>query len=329
MLYLLRKFALLLLTLFVAATINFFLPRLIPGDAVGAMMAKYQGNLSPQAADALRLAYGLGNEGSAFQEYLKYLVKLLHGDFGRSITQFPTPAADVIAAAAPWTIGLIGVCTLISFLIGSALGLYSAWKGNQRFASALPAIGLFLGALPYFWVGSLLVYVFSLWHNVFPLGGNLDPFIGDSFTPKWWSSMLRHAVLPACSIIITAVGGWLVTMRNNAVSVMGEDYLAFARAKGLSERRILSRYVLRNAMLPSLTGFGIALGFVVGGSILVEQVYSYPGLGYYLFSAVTSKDFPLMQAIFLIISAAVLIANFLVDILYTFLDPRVRTGLGA
>ena len=326
MAYLLRKFGLLLLTLWVAATLNFILPRLVPGDPVGAMMARYQGQLTPAAADALRIAYGLNSSGSPLQEYGSYLGRLLRGDFGRSISQFPTPVSEVIGVAAPWTIGLIGVTTVISFVLGSALGLYSAWKRGNRLADALPPLALFLNSMPYFWFALILLYLFALQRSIFPLSGSLDPFIGDAWSGKWWASMLRHAALPALTIIVTAAGGWLMTMRNNVMGVMGEDYLAFARAKGLSERRILNRYVLRNALLPSLTSFGMALGFVVGGSVLVETVFSYPGLGYYLFTAVTALDYPLMQAIFLMIAAAVLVANFIVDALYAVLDPRVRDG---
>lgn len=324
--YLLRKFGILLFTLWVAVTLNFVLPRLVPGDPVGAMIAKYQGRLDPQAVDALKIAYGLDDLGSPIEQYFTYLGKLAQGDFGRSIGQFPTPVSEIIAVAAPWTIGLIGVCTLLSFLIGSALGLYSAWRRGGALADALPPIALFLNSMPYFWFALLLLYAFAYRQSLFPLSGNLDPFIGDAWTPKWWASMLRHAVLPALTIVVTAAGGWLITMRNNVMSVMAEDYLAFARAKGLSEGRILNRYVLRNALLPSFTAFGIALGFVVGGSILTETVFSYPGLGLYLYQAVVGLDYPLMQAIFLFIALAVLIANFIVDAMYALLDPRVRDG---
>ncbi|GGJ70649.1 ABC transporter permease [Deinococcus aquiradiocola] len=326
MAYILRKFGILVFTLWVAATLNFILPRLVPGDPVGAMMARYQGQLTPDAAQALRIAYGLTDQGSALTQYFTYLNNMLHGNFGRSVSQFPSPVTDIIAQAAPWTIGLLGVTTVLSFLIGSALGLYSAWRRGTWLANILPPLALFVNAMPYFWFALLLIYFLALKRDVFPISGNLDPFVGDAFTPKWWTSMLRHAALPAITIVVTAAGGWLITMRNNVMSVLGEDYLAFARAKGLSERRIVNRYVLRNAMLPSLTAFGMALGFVVGGSILVETVFSYPGLGFYLFTSVNAKDYPLMQALFLMIAAAVLIANFLVDLLYAVLDPRVRDG---
>ncbi len=182
--------------------------------------------------------------------------------------------------------------------------------------------------MPYFWFALLLLYLLAFKGSYFPLSGSLDPFL-TAFSPTWWASLFHHAVLPALTIVVTAAGGWLITMRNNVMGVMSEDYIAFARAKGLSEGRLLNRYVLRNALLPSFTAFGMALGFVVGGSILTETVFSYPGLGLQLYTAVTGLDYPLMQAIFLFIALAVLIANFLVDAVYVVLDPRARDGKSA
>ncbi|KQR35655.1 ABC transporter permease [Deinococcus sp. Leaf326] len=323
--YLLRKFLFLLLTLWVAVTLNFVLPRLVPGDPIGAMLAKYQGKLDPSAVDALTVAYGLNDQGSLFTQYVTYLGNMLRGDFGRSIGQFPTPVVDIVAQAAPWTIGLVGICTVLAFFLGSALGLYSAWRRGGRLADALPPIALFLNSMPYFWFALLLLYLLAFRTGTFPLSGNLDPFL-TQFSAEWWKSLVRHAALPALTLVVTAAGGWLITMRNNVMGVMGEDYVAFARAKGLSEGRLLNRYVLRNALLPSFTAFGMALGFVVGGSILTETVFSYPGLGLQLYNAVTTLDYPLMQAIFLFIALAVLVANFFVDALYAVLDPRVRDG---
>lgn len=325
MLYLLRKLGILLFTLWVAATLNFILPRLVPGDPIGAMLAKYQGKLDTNAIEALKVAYGLNDQGNIFTQYFNYLGDLLRGDFGRSIGQFPTPVMDIVKQAAPWTIGLVGVCTVLSFLLGSALGLYSAWRRGRPLADALPPLALFLNSMPYFWFAMLLLYVLAFKKSWFPLSGALDPFV-KTWSPEWWSSMLRHAVLPALSILITSAGGWLITMRNNVMGVMAEDYIAFARAKGLPERRLLNRYVLRNALLPSFTAFGMAMGFVVGGAILTETVFSYPGLGLQLYNAVVNLDYPLMQALFLFIALAVLLANFIVDLLYAFLDPRVRDG---
>ena len=326
MLYLLRKFVVLLFTLWVAATLNFILPRLVPGDPVSVMLAKYQGRLDPSAVDALKIAYGLNDLGSPVSQYFSYLGRLLHGDFGRSISLFPTPVTEVVGQALPYTLGLVGITTVLSFLIGSALGLYSGWRRGGRLADTLTPVALFLNSMPYFWFALLTLYLFAFKLRWFPLSGALDPFPGDAFSAGWWSSLLRHAALPALTILITSVGGWLITMRNNVVSVASEDYLAFARAMGLKERTIVSRYVLRNALLPSFTSFGMALGFVVGGSILVEIVFSYPGLGFYLYQAVVGLDYPLMQAIFFFIALTVLAANFAVDLLNVLLDPRIREG---
>ncbi|PNY79499.1 ABC transporter permease [Deinococcus koreensis] len=326
MAYLTRKLVILLLTLWVAATLNFVLPRLVPGDPVSVMLAKYQGRLDVAAVDALKIAYGLNDQGSALSQYLAYLGQLFSGNFGRSISLFPSTVTEVVARALPWTLGLIGITTVLSFVIGSALGLYSGWKRGSRLADALTPVALFLNSMPYFWFALLILYVFAFLLRWFPLSGAVDPFPGPTFSPPWWASVLRHAVLPGATILVTSVGGWLLTMRNNVITITGEDYIALARAKGLSERRILTHYVMRNALLPSLTSFGMALGFVVGGAILTELVFSYPGLGYALYQSVVNLDYPLMQGLFFIIAFAVLVANFLVDILVTVLDPRTRSG---
>ncbi|OLV18243.1 ABC transporter permease [Deinococcus marmoris] len=324
--YLLRKLGIFIFTLWVAATLNFILPRLVPGDPVSVMLAKYQGRLDPSAVDALKIAYGLNDLGSPISQYFTYLGNLVSGDFGRSISLFPTPVIDVVMRALPYTLGLVGITTILSFLIGSALGLYSGWQRGKAGADAVVPVALFLNSMPYFWFGLLLLYVLAFQLKWFPLSGALDPFPGDAFSASWWASLARHAVLPVLTILVTSVGGWLITMRNNVISVASEDYLAFARAKGLSERRIVNRYVLRNALLPSFTAFGMSLGFVVGGSILTEIVFSYPGLGYYLYQSVTNLDYPLMQALFFFIALAVLVANLLVDLINVILDPRIREG---
>ena len=322
--YLLRKLAIFVFTLWVAATLNFILPRLVPGDPVSVMLAKYQGRLDPAAVDALKIAYGLDDQGSPIAQYFGYLGGLLRGDFGRSISLFPSTVLEVIGTALPYTLGLVGLTTILSFVLGSALGLYSGWRRGRAGADALTPVALFLNAMPYFWFGLILLYVFAFQLKWFPLSGALDPFPGDAFSAGWWGSLLRHAALPVFTILVTSVGGWLITMRNNVINVAGEDYLAFARAKGLTERHIVNRYVLRNALLPSFTAFGMALGFVVGGSILTEIVFSFPGLGYYLYQSVTNLDYPLMQGLFFFIALAVLLANLLVDLLNVLLDPRIR-----
>lgn len=323
--YLLRKLLLLLFTAWVALTLNFVLPRLMPGDPVGVRLSQAQGRLGPEAVEALRIAYGLDQyEKNIFVQYGDYLVRLAQGDFGRSISYFPAPVLQVVAVATPWTLGLVGVTTVIAFVMGTLMGLMSAWWRGTRLADAVVPIAIFLSTIPYFWFALLALYFFAFRLYWFPLGGGYSTGIRPSLTPEFIGSVLQHAVLPGLTIIVTAAGGWLLTMRNNVITVLGQDYVSFARAKGLPTRRLLSKYVAKNAILPSLTGFAMAMGFVVGGSILTEIVFSYPGLGALLFNSVLSLDYPLMQAVFLFIALAVLLANFVADLAYNFLDPRVR-----
>jgi peptide/nickel transport system permease protein len=321
--YMTKRAIILIFTLFVAITINFFLPRVVPGDPMGAMIAMQQGRMDPGTVEALRAAYGIDTDRPIMLQYVDYLGRLAQGDLGRSTSSFPASVSAVIWQAAPWTLGLVGITTILSFLIGSFFGLYSAWRRGTWLADTLPPVALFLNSMPYFWVALLFLFTFSFTLQWFPLSGGQKNFI-DPWTWDWFKSIAWHGFLPAISILITSAGGWLITMRNNAITVMGEDYVALARAKGLPDGVILRRYVLRNALLPSLTAFGMALGFVLAGSLLTEIVFSYPGLGYWLFLSVASLDYPLMQGIFLFIAAAVLIINFLVDALYVVLDPRVR-----
>jgi peptide/nickel transport system permease protein len=323
--YLLRKLGLLLITGWAALTINYVLPQLVPGDPIGVMLARYQGRLSPQAADALRAAFGLSDDRGWFLQYLDYWRRMLTGDFGLSLGFFPAPVSEILAQSVPWTLALVGVTTLLAFGLGTLLGTLSGWRRGTASGDTLVLVALFLSGVPYFWFALIVLYVFAFLLGWFPLGGGYGTAVSRADGFAWVLSVLYHAVLPAVTIIVTATGGWLLTMRNNLVSVLGEDYIAFARAKGLSGRRVMLRYAARNAVLPSFTAFAMALGFVVSGSLLTEIVFSYPGLGFSLYQAVVSLDYPLMQAIFLFITLAVLVANFLADVAYALLDPRVRS----
>lgn len=323
--YLLRKLGLLLITGWAALTINYVLPQLVPGDPIGVMLARYQGRLSPQAADALRAAFGLSDDRGWFLQYLDYWRRMLTGDFGLSLGFFPAPVSEILAQSVPWTLALVGVTTLLSFVLGTLLGTLSGWRRGTAGGDTMVLVSLFLNGVPYFWFALIVLYVFAFLLGWFPLGGGYGTAVSRADGLDWFLSVLYHAVLPAVTIIVTATGGWLLTMRNNLVSVLGEDYIAFARAKGLSGRRVMLRYAARNAILPSFTAFAMALGFVVSGSLLTEIVFSYPGIGFSLYQAVVSLDYPLMQAIFLFITLAVLVANFLADVAYALLDPRVRS----
>ncbi len=323
--YLLRKLGMLLFTLFVALTLNFFLPRLMPGDPAQALLGKMEG-VPPEQLDSIRAAFGLDTKDSLALQYWHYLQNTLSGNLGVSFSRFPMPVADVMRIAVPWSLGLMGLCTIISFVLGTLIGIAAAWKRETKLASFTVGFFSFIRSFPYFWLGLVFVYFFAFKIRAFPLGGgyNTDAVRGSL---AWWGSVVQHGILPGLTICMSSIGGWMLTMRNNMINVLAEDYITVAVAKGLPLRRIKSLYAAKNAILPSVTGFAMSLGFVVGGGLVTEMVFSYPGVGYMLLQAVNAKDYPLMQAIFLFIAAAVLVANFIADIAVMFLDPRVRDGV--
>lgn len=324
--YVLRRLVLFVITLWVALTVNFFIPRLMPGNPAEAMMARFRGRVNPSALKALEVAFGINNHTPVFVQYLQYLGNTLTGHFGISLTFFPQTVGEVLAQALPWTLGLVGVTTVIAFVLGTLIGLVAGWRRGGVVDSILPPVFVVTGALPFFWVGLLLILVFSVMMNGFlPNDGAYDATITAGWTPEFIGSILQHAILPAITILIISIGGWILTMRNNVVTVLAEDYIRMGRAKGLSNRKIMFGYAARNAVLPNLAGFAMSLGFVVSGSILVEYTFNYPGIGYMLLQAVNNEDYPLMQAMFVMITVTVLVAVLLCDFLTVILDPRART----
>lgn len=322
--YLARKFGMLLFTLFVSMSINFFLPRLMPGDPAKALMDRMEG-VEAEKLESVRAAFGLDTKDSLPVQYGKYLLNTVKGDLGISLSRFPMPVSSVLASALPWTIGLMGLCTIIGFSIGTLLGIWAAWKRQTKLASFTVGFFTFIRSFPYFWLGLFLIYIFSFKLKVFPLGGafSINQTRGSL---GWWLSVLQHGILPAFTITLSSIGAWLLMMRNNMINVLAEEFITLAIAKGLPMQRIRLMYAARNAILPSVTGFAMSFGFIVGGGLITEMVFAYPGMGYMLYQAVNAKDYPLMQAIFLIIAASVLVANFLADIAIMLLDPRVRDG---
>lgn len=322
-----RKLAFYLVAAWAAVTLNFLLPQLIPGNPVLILLTKMQqsGPVPPGEQQALTKLLGLGG-GNLLTRYWQYLDNLAHLRFGLSVTDFPTPVTTELSSTIPWTLVLVGTATVLSFVVGIGLGALVGWKRGSRLDALIPST-TFLTAMPYFWLALILLYLLAdqVWH-VFPgYGGydtNSDLDVG--FNGPFLISAVQHAVLPALTIVLSSVGGWLLGMRNMMVSTLAEDYVVAAEAKGLRPRRIMVGYAARNAVLPSVSGFAVSLGFVVSGSIVMEQVFSYPGIGAKLFLAVQNDDYPLMQGIFLLITFAVLAANLIVDMLYGVIDPRTR-----
>lgn len=323
---LLRKLAFYLVALFAAVTFNFAIPRLLPGNPVDILLGKLaiQGPVAPGTRQALEALFGSDNSASIWTQYGDYLHSIATGNFGVSVTYFPTPVVDVIGSALPWTLALVGLTTIFTFIIGMGLGTFAGWKRGTWVDSLIPFTTI-LSSLPYFWFALVLVYFLSIKAGVFPLAGgydvrNVTPGLNGDFL----ASALFYGALPALTIVVSSIGGWLLGMRNMMVSTLSEDYVLTAEAKGLHPMRVMVTYAARNASLPSFTGFAISLGFVVAGSVVMEQVFSYPGIGNAFLLAVQNNDYALMQALFLVITIAVLAANLLVDLFYSFLDPRTR-----
>jgi len=323
--FILQRLGFYLLAAWAALTLNFFLPRLMPGDPATALFARFRGQLRPEAMQALREAFGLTPE-PLLGQYVTYLGHVLRGDFGVSVAYFPSPVSTIIGTGLLWTMFLAGTAVVVSFVLGTLLGVAAAWWRGGWMDTLLPPSLALLGAFPYFWLAMVALYVFGFQLAWFPLGHAYADDLTPGMNLPFVASVLRHAALPVGTVVVATLGGWMLSMRNTMVSVLGSDYVNLARAKGLPPSRVVLRYAARNALLPSVTGFGMALGFVLGGSLLTEIIFSYPGQGYLLLQAVQSQDYPLMQGIFLVITLAVLGANWLVDIAYLWLDPRTREG---
>jgi peptide/nickel transport system permease protein len=321
-----RRLGFFVITLWAALTLNFFIPRFMPGSPVQALRVRTHNQLSPQKLEQLLTAFGFKPHQNVFVQYVDYLGNMVTGNWGISIGQsLGEPVRTLVAQALPWTLGLVGIATIIAFVLGSLVGILAAWKRGGKIDSVLPPVFVVTSALPYFWVGLLLILIFSVWTNgLLPSDFNYDPDLLPEFSGPFIGNVLKHAILPAATIVITAVGGWVLTMRNNMITTLAEDYVRMGRAKGLTNRRIMLDYAARNAMLPNLSGFAMSLGFVISGAILVEYVFNYPGLGYLLFNAVENTDYPLMQALFMLFTVAVLIALLACDFAIAWLDPRSR-----
>jgi peptide/nickel transport system permease protein len=323
--YLLRQVGLYLLAAWASLTLNFFLPRAMPGDPATALVARMHGRIRPEQIEAIKAAYGFTN-GSLIQQYVQYLSHVLRGDFGISISAYPAKVSAVISTGLAWTV-LLGVITLvISFVLGTILGVIIAWRRSGVMDSTLPGLTGFIGSFPYFWLAMVTLYFLGFRLGWFPMSHAYSDYLSPGFNWEYIRSVLYHMVLPAGTIILVSVGGWMMGMRCTMISVLNEDYIIMAEAKGLPQSVVMYKYAMRNAILPNITQFGMSIGFVVAGQLLTEMVFSYPGLGFYLVRSVTTQDYPLMQALFLMITLAVLVANILVDILYVQLDPRVRVS---
>ena len=319
--YVTRRLGLFVITLWAALTVNFAIPRVMPGNEAQAVLATFRG-VNPSALHALEIEFGVNVHQNLVVTYFQYLGNSFTGQFG--LTAQRVPVMTEIISKLPWTLGLVGVTTVLAFTIGTLVGVLSAWFRGSRLDGVLPPIMFIASSVPVFFVALLLILIFAVTLNWFPLGGNVSLGATASLSFGYIGDVIQHAILPAVSLVIVTAGRWIFSMRNNMITTLAEDYVKMARAKGLPTWRIMFDYSARNAILPNLTGFAMQLGLVLGGAILVEYTFSYPGLGYLFYTSTTAHDLPLMQGLFLFYTLAVLICVLLADLATAVLDPRTR-----
>jgi peptide/nickel transport system permease protein len=317
-----RRIVFYVLTALVAITVDFLIPRLMPGNPVEALLARLQSQVTTGTIKSLEAQFGLNTREGLWGQYVHYLNNIVHGNLGISTGYYPSTVASVIRGGLPWTLGLVGIATVISFALGTALGALVGWRRGSWLDNMLPAMTFFQAA-PYFFIAFLALDLFATRLGWFPTGQAYSLGTFPAWNLSYAGDVLSHAVLPALTIVVCSAAGWIVGMRNVMVTTMDEDYVLVAHAKGLGRRRVVW-YAARNAILPSISGFSLAIGFVVSGALLTEIVFSYPGLGWILLQAVNNRDYPLLQGIFLIITFTVLAANLAADFVYVLLDPRTR-----
>jgi peptide/nickel transport system permease protein len=318
-----RRIGFYIATAIAAITVDFLIPRVIPGNPVEAVLAHSQGEIvTPATIRALELQFGSHTNEGIWGQYTHYWSSLFHGNLGISTSNGLASVTSVIRGALPWTLGLVGTATVISFVLGTLLGVLVAWRRGSWLDNLLP-VTTFFQAAPYFFLAFLAIDLFALKLGWFPPGSARSPLDFPAWNWTYISDVLDHAVLPAVTIVVASAAGWIVGMRNVMITTMDEDYVLIAQAKGLPKRRVIW-YAARNAILPNISGFSLAIGFVVSGALLTEIVFSYPGLGFILLTAVQDSDYALLQGVFLVITLAVLLANLAADFVYVFLDPRTR-----
>jgi peptide/nickel transport system permease protein len=318
-----RRLAFYVAAVWVAVTVNFAIPRVMPGNAVDTLLARFP-TLDASSLHALQAEFGTHTHRGLISQYFSYLGDLAHGNLGLSTSLYPSKVTTVLAQTLPWTLILVGTATVISFLLGTLLGVMAAWRRGGWLDRALPGF-TFLQATPYFFLALIVIQLFALKWHVFPFGQGYALGLTPGFNGAFISSAVYHSILPALTIVLSSMAGRMLQMRNMMITTISEDYVLVAQAKGLSPRRVIFTYAARNAILPNIAGFALALGFVVAGALVMEIVFSYPGIGLTLYNAVTANDYPLLQGIFLVISLTVLLASLIADIIYVIADPRART----
>jgi len=330
--YLINRLVTLLLTVWIAATLIWIIPRLSPVDPAEVMLGRMAaGGAFVEGSEEIlaQLQERFGLNDAWYVQYGKYMWSIITFDFGVSVASFPTPVWTLVAQALPWTLGLMILSLLITFLIGNALGAFMAWDRTPKLARvAIPAAMVFT-SIPPILSGLLLMWIFAAKLRWFPLTGSYGLTVEPGWDWAFISSVISHGTLPALSIVIVTFGFWALGMRGLMITVQGEDYVKLAEAKGLRPRYILYKYMIRNAILPQITAFALKIGLLVAGQVLVERIFAYNGMGKLLYDAILNQDFPVIQGVSFVIILLTALSVFIVDLIYPLIDPRIRHDTGA
>ena len=324
--YVLRRLGMFFLTVWLGTTIIFAIPRMAPGDPIAGIVSRLEGQAgtvegSAAMIEAWRARFGL--DDPIIIQYLRYIGNSLTFNLGFSLSNFPTTVQDLVRRAMPYTLGLLTVATAISFVLGNAIGALLAWRGTPNLAKALLPLSLSFTAIPAFMLGILLLYIFAFSLRWLPIGGPYARGSVVGFNLPFILSILKHATLPALAIVFTSMGFWGLGMRGMMITTDGEDYMILAQAKGLRAFRIFWLYGIRNAILPQVTALALSIGSIAGGALIVEQIFTYPGMGQVLFSAILNADFTVIQGVVFVIVVGVALAVLIIDLTYPLIDPRI------
>jgi len=327
--FLARRAGFLVLTFITFIFVIFLLPRAIPGNPLSTLLSQLfqRAQQNPELIKAvykqLMEEFGVGKP--LHVQFFEFISRTLMGDLGTSMSAYPRKVADLVFSYIPWTLGLLIPATLTSWIIGNLLGALAAYKRKTAVDNALLPVFLTLSQTPYYWLAMILLFVFAVVFKLFPIGGAYSTGRIPVLTLDFILDLLHHYILPFLSITLSAMGGWALGMRVMAIYELRADYVSYADSLGLPDSKIL-RYVFRNSILPQITGLALNLGSILGGSLITEVVFSYPGTGFLIFTALTRLDYPMIQGTFMLLISTLLLANFIVDLAYAFIDPRIRTG---
>jgi peptide/nickel transport system permease protein len=324
--YLLKRLGMFLLTVWLGMTLIFIIPRMAPGDPISSMVSRLMAQAgsvenSDEIIAAWRARFGL--DDPMFIQYLRYIGNLATFNLGYSLAYFPTEVEDMIRRSIPWTLGLLSLATIISFILGNAVGALLAWRRTPGLAKALLPLTLTFTSIPPFMLGILLLYVFAFGLDWLPFAGAYERGLQPSVDGRFVLSVLKHGMLPALAIVLATMGFWALGMRGMMITTDGEDYMILAQAKGLRSSRVFWLYGMRNALLPQVTALALSLGGIAGGAVIVEYIFTYPGMGYLLYQGIVNTDYTLIQGIVFMLIVGVALAVFIIDLIYPLIDPRI------